>query len=96
MDIVSAVIIFAVLSAAFELIVLLKIPLRQRVWLFRHAGLVHIFVVVVNMLIHYGTVTGSMVAVTAGLASFATMPVAIWISLMALRRKQGAEHVGPP
>jgi hypothetical protein len=89
MDIVYAVAVFAVLSAAFELIVLLKIPLRPRVWLFHHAGLVHMLVFGVNMAVHYGTVTGSMVAVTAGLASFATMPLAIHISLWILRRQQG-------
>jgi hypothetical protein len=80
---VEAVFIFAVVSAMFEMALLMKLPPRIRLrllgsdWLI---GAVHVFIIWANIAIHFGTVTGTMTAVTAGLTSFAVIPFAKWIS----------------
>jgi hypothetical protein len=68
----EAVMIFGALSALFEAIVLWKTCPR---WLIKHGAIViHLFVIGVNLFIHYGTVTGTMTAIVAGLASFMVVP----------------------
>ncbi len=68
----EAVLIFGALSAIFEAIVLAKACPR---WLLRHGTVfIHLFVIGVNLFIHYGTVTGTMTAIVAGLASFMVVP----------------------
>lgn len=68
----EAVLIFGALSAIFEAIVLAKACPR---WLLRHGTVfIHLFVIGINLFIHYGTVTGTMTAIVAGLASFAVVP----------------------
>lgn len=69
----EAVLIFGALSALFEAIVLWKTCPR---WLIKHGAIpIHIFVIGVNLFIHYGTVTGTMTAIVAGLASFMVVPM---------------------
>lgn len=69
----EAVMVFGVLSALFEAILLWRICPK---WiLFRASALIHIFVIGINLFIHYGTVTGTMTAIVAGLASFAVVPM---------------------
>lgn len=69
----EAVLIFGVLSALFEAIVLWRVCPR---WLLMHGGvIIHLFVIGVNLFIHYGTVTGTMTAIVAGLASFGVVPL---------------------
>ena len=75
---VTTVFIFAALSALFELILLLKLvpqKLLSRTWF---QVLIHVTVIAFNIAIHFGTVVGTMTAITAGLVSFGTMPVALW------------------
>lgn len=68
----EAVLIFGALSALFEAIVLWKTCPR---WLIRHGAVfIHLTVIVLNLFIHYGTVTGTMTAIVAGLASFMVVP----------------------
>lgn len=68
----EAVLIFGALSALFEAIVLWKTCPR---WLILHGAVfIHIVVIGVNLFIHYGTVTGTMTAIVAGLASFMVVP----------------------
>ncbi len=76
---VETVLIFAALSAAFELVLVAKLPLRARLRLLGSPRLticVHMFFIVCNLVIHFGTVTGSMTAIVAGLTSFLVMPLA--------------------
>ena len=69
----EAVLIFGALSALFEAIVLAKACPR---WLLTKAPvMIHLFVIGVNLFIHYGTVTGTMTAIVAGLASFVVVPL---------------------
>lgn len=68
----EAVLIFGVLSALFEAIIIWRVCPK---WLlFRAPVMIHIFVIGANLFIHYGTVTGTMTAIVAGLASFAVVP----------------------
>ena len=72
---VTAVVIFALLSALFEMILLLKLAplsLLQKNWF---QVTTHTLVIAANLAIHFGTVTGTMTAITAGLVSFATVPM---------------------
>jgi len=75
----SAVLIFAAVSAALELILLLKwCPLN----LLKKPSfqlLVHVVVSGLNLWVHFGTVTGTMTAIVAALISFATVPMAVWL-----------------
>jgi hypothetical protein len=78
---VEAVLVFALLSAIFEAVLLLKLPLRFRLRMLGSGtavGVLHTLITVANLLIHWGTLTGSMTAVVAGLASFATVPLVRW------------------
>lgn len=78
---VEAVLIFAALSALFEAVVLLKLPLRTRLKLLGSTGwvgFIHLFVILSNLSIHFGTVTGTMTAVTSGLVSFFCIPAIRW------------------
>jgi hypothetical protein len=74
----EAVFVFALVTAAFEAIVLLKLPTRFRLRLLGcgwAVGVLHTCVILANLWIHFGTVTGTMTAVTAGLTTFATVPL---------------------
>lgn len=76
---VTAVLVFALLSALFEAILLLKLApssLLQKKWF---QVTVHVVVIVANLAIHFGTITGTMTAITAGLVSFATVPMCCWL-----------------
>lgn len=44
-----------------------------------HASAVHLIAIVANLIIHWGTVVGTMTAVTAGLVSFITVPLVIYV-----------------
>ena len=69
----EAVLIFGVLSALFEAIIIWKVCPK---WiLFRAPVMIHLFVIGANLFIHYGTVTGTMTAIVAGLASFMVVPM---------------------
>lgn len=76
----EAVAIFAALSALFEFIILAKLPPAARYWAINHPGAVHLVTITFNLWVHFGTITGTMTAITAGLASFATVAIArlIW------------------
>ena len=78
---ISAVLCFAALSILFELLMLLKFaPLN---WLNNRwfVGSVHILVTGINLAIHFGTIVGTMTAITAALASFMTVPMALWLKI---------------
>lgn len=75
----SAVLVFAAITALFEAILLLKfcdLPLLHNKWF---AAAVHFVAFGINLIVHWGTVTGTMTAVTAALVSFAVYPAVIWL-----------------
>ena len=81
--IIQAVLVFALLSAIFEFLMLMKLKPRTRCRVLGSSGwktAIHLFTVGFNLFVHWGTVTGSMAAITAGLASFITIPVAAYLS----------------
>lgn len=76
---VTAVLLFAAITALFEAIMLLKwfnVDTLHKPWV---AGLVHIAAFGINLLVHWGTLTGTMTAITAALVSFAVYPAVIWL-----------------
>ena len=86
----STVIAFALLTALFEAILLLKLSSEEKLrqpW-FRNG--VHLTAIVANLAIHWGTIVGTMTAVTAGLVSFATVPVVI--AIFSFKRNWNATH----
>lgn len=72
----QTVLIFAAVTAVFEFILLARATPRIRQYLLSHDGILHAVVIGLNMFIHWGTITGSMTAVVAGLTSFLTVPIA--------------------
>jgi hypothetical protein len=77
----EAVLVFAGITALFEFIIVAKLPPNARYWVIhQRPGFMHAVVIAINLWIHFGTITGTMTAVTAGLASFATIAIArlIW------------------
>lgn len=76
---VEIVITFALLLAAFEFVVLSMIPPRYRLRLLgSRAGCisVHVGMFILNVTMHWGTVTGMMSATGAFVVSIATLEVA--------------------
>jgi hypothetical protein len=80
----TATLIFALLSATLELILLLKFApqhLLAKPWF---VNTVHLTVAALNLAIHFGTLVGTMTAITAALVSFVTIPAALWIKTFAM------------
>lgn len=78
----STVIAFALITAIFEAVLLFKFTnaeLLQKRW-FR--GFVHIFAITANLVVHWGTIVGTMTAITAGLVSFITLPFVLKVLLL--------------
>lgn len=72
---IEAVFLFAVCSALFEAIVVWKMVPRWMLMSTAGGMLIHLIIIGGNMYIHFGTVTGTMTAIVAGLASFAVLPI---------------------
>lgn len=75
---ITTVIVFAVLTALFEAILLLKFSSERMLAKEWFRGFVHMLAICANLAIHWGTIVGTMTAITAGLVSFATVPVVYW------------------
>lgn len=73
---IEAVLCFAILTALFEWLVLAKLTPRIRVRVLRFPNTITAIAFVMNLIIHWGTITGSMTAVTAALASMAVTELA--------------------
>lgn len=76
---IDAVLLFAFITAIGEFIVLSMFPISLRLRLLgSHVAcvMVHILCAAVNLTIHWGTMTGSMTAVTA----FVVSTVVLWIA----------------
>jgi hypothetical protein len=72
----EAVLCFAFLTGLLELIVFAKMKPRMRLRVLGHPTLITFVAFIVNLIIHWGTMTGSMTAVTAALASVAATTIA--------------------
>jgi len=73
----SSVLVFGLLTAAVEFMLLYKfMPLR---WLTKKPvqAVLHIGVAALNLAIHWGTIVGTMTAITALFVSFVTVPAVI-------------------
>lgn len=80
---IEAVFTFALVTMAFEFVLLMKLNPARRLRVLgstRWVTTIHVLMIMINILIHFGTITGSMTAVTAGLTSFITIPLVRWIS----------------
>ena len=76
---VTAVIIFATITAVFEALLLLKFCSLQLLRSTLFATLVHFMAFGINLMVHWGTLTGTMTAITAALVSFAVYPSVVWV-----------------
>jgi hypothetical protein len=77
--VIDAVILFGLLNVAFEFILLGMIPPRHRLRLLGNHGactVVHIGFLVLNLVIHWGTLIGTMSGVFAFIASMFTVAIA--------------------
>ena len=80
---IEAVLLFGVMSAVFELILLGMLGPRMRLRVLGSAykqNLLHIGFLLLNLMIHWGTMTGSMTAIVAFLVSLPTVLIAklVW------------------
>lgn len=83
MNLIEAVLVFAAITAAFELVILMKLAPRTRCRVLgstRWVLFIHTAVFAINLAVHYGSLVGSMTAITAALTSFITVPFARWLS----------------
>ncbi len=74
---IESVVVFGLLTAAVEFLLLYKfMPLR---WLRKKPvqAALHFGVAALNLLIHWGTIVGTMTAITALFVSFITVPTVI-------------------
>ena len=90
----SSVLSFGLLTAAAEFMLLYKfMPLR---WLRKKPvqAVLHIGVAALNLLIHWGTIVGTMTAITALFVSFITVPMVIACLTFAYswRRPNGSSY----
>lgn len=73
----TTTLLFALVSALLEAVILLKWcpqELLKKVW-FQNS--VHVVVAVLNLVVHFGTIVGTMTAITSALVSFATVPMVL-------------------
>lgn len=79
---IDAVLLFGFMNVLFEFVLLCMLPPRVRLRLLGSdgaKGLVHVLFLSLNLLIHWGTLIGTMSAVLAFISSIATMGVANWV-----------------
>lgn len=75
----TIVLSFAAITALFEAFMLLKFVSLKKLMSPWMAAFVHIIVFGINIVVHWGTIVGTMTAVTAALVSFAVYPCVIWL-----------------
>jgi hypothetical protein len=76
---ISAVLCFAILTALFEGLLVYKFCPNKWLGTMKFAVFCHLVMFLVNLVVHWGTVTGTMTAVTAALVSFAVLPIVRWV-----------------
>ena len=76
---VTAVLVFALLTAILEALLLYRFCSLKTLNSKSMPWIVHFIVVGINLAIHWGTIVGTMTAITAALVSFAVYPAVIWL-----------------
>jgi len=74
----EATFVFALLTVLFEAALVIKMHQKTRMHVLRYPALITGAFFVFNLIIHFGTVVGTMTAVCAGLASMAATSVLRW------------------
>lgn len=79
---IDAVLLFGALNIAFEFVLLSMMPPRYRLRLlglpyYRNA--LHVSFLLLNLIIHWGTLIGTMSAVLAFITSMITVRIAMWL-----------------
>ena len=80
--IIEATLMFGLLLAAFEFVVLSMVPPRTRLRVLgskRLSNAIHVLVMIANLYIHWGTVVGTMSATLSFVMSMVTVQIARWI-----------------
>jgi len=76
---VDAVLIFGILLATFEFVILSMVPPRYRLRLLGNkagCNVVHVAMLIINLMIHWGTITGTMAATGSFVVSMITIEAA--------------------
>ena len=79
---IEAVLVFGLLLAAFEFVVLSMIPPRYRLRILGSkvsCTTIHVLMLALNLWIHWGTVTGTMAATGSFVTSLITVRIAKWV-----------------
>lgn len=75
---IEATFIFAMLTALFELVLVCKMSQRTRMHVLRYPALITLLFFAFNLIIHFGTVVGTMTAVCAALVSMGVTALLRW------------------
>lgn len=91
---ISAVLIFGLMNVAFEFILLSMLPPRMRLRLLGNHGMcvfLHFACLALNLLIHWGTLVGTMSGIFAFICSIATVSIArlMFGTIVGTRYKRG-------
>lgn len=92
---IEAVFVFGVMNAVFEFILLCMLPPRTRLRVLgdhQKKSMIHIVFLLLNLMVHWGTITGSMTAITAFVVSIGV--VAFAKKLFGCIAEQRYYHVG--
>lgn len=79
---VTAVLFFGLINVVLEMILLSMLPPRLRLKILgnpNYRNLIHVFFLMINLIIHWGTVVGTMSAVMAFVASIVAVRIAMSI-----------------
>lgn len=87
---VSAVLMFGILNVLFEFVLLCMLPPKTRLRLLGNAvaqRFVHVFFLLVNLIVHWGTLIGTMSGIFAFVCSIITIQVArLWFGSITEQR----------
>jgi hypothetical protein len=76
---IDAVLVFGVMNVLFEFILLGMVPPRTRLRVLgsvNRQNLLHVFFLLANLIVHWGTLIGTMAAIGAFICSIATVRIA--------------------
>lgn len=79
---IDAVLLFGVMNVLFEFVLLCMLRPRLRLRVLGSEGAkvsMHLCFLCINLVIHWGTVVGTMSAVFAFISSLVTVQIAIWV-----------------
>lgn len=86
---VSAVLLFAAITAVFEGLLLYKYTSIKLMESKLFAATIHLLAFGINLVVHWGTMTGTMTAVCAALVSFAVYPCVMWLKVFVKEWRNG-------